>query len=445
VSSQSLEQLIDDHGLSRFQTLTILICTVVCLLDGFDTQCVAFVAPVIARDWGFSAASFGPVFAAGLAGGLVGAATLGRVADRIGRRPVLLLAMGVIAIGSLITPMSASLGELIACRVITGFGLGAALPAIIALTSEYAPQRWRTSAVTAMFCSFPLGAVLGALAGGPLIAHQGWQAVFLVGGALPLLMLPLIAVCMPESLAWLAARGDVDRTTRIVERLGRRALWNGELTTGSKPEPQRESLFELMADGRGPVTLLLGTAFFVSLLLVYLLVNWLPTLAVTAGKTVAQGALTSAALNLSGIVGSLIIAPIGDRKGPHVTIALAYGLGALLILVLAGVTDVGRSVFLFSTLAGLFCVGAQMCLLALATVTYPVELRGSSVGLLMAVGRLGAIVGPIVGGLLIGGEQPGLHLAWVVAGASVLAGAAIWAARNRPRAAIVGAALDQAS
>jgi AAHS family 4-hydroxybenzoate transporter-like MFS transporter len=445
VSSQSLDQLIDDHGFSRFQVFTILICTVVCLLDGFDTQCVAFVAPVIARQWGLPVAAFGPIFAAGLAGGLVGGAVLGRLADRYGRRPILLTAVFVMALGSLITPMSATALELIVCRLVTGFGLGAAMPAIIALTSEYAPKRWRTTAVTAMFCSFPIGAVLGAIAGGPSIAHFGWQVVFLAGGALPLLMIPVIAVYAPESIAWLADRGDVARTSRIVERLGRLAAWNGSLARPAALKAERASVFDIMADGRGPVTLLLGTAFFLSLLLVYLLVNWLPSLAVSAGKTVTQGALTAAALNMSGVIGSLIFAQIGDRKGAHLAIALAYGLGAILILALAGLADVGRAVFLFSVLAGFFCVAGQMCLIAVATVIYPVELRGSSVGVLMAVGRLGAIAGPIVGGLLIGGEQPGQRLAWVVAGASLLAGAAVWAARVRPQRTAHVAAADQAS
>jgi len=426
LAKQNLQQLIDDGPLGAYQLVTILICAVIGLLDGFDVQSIAFVAPSIAREWGIAPASFGPIFAAGLIGGLLGALPFGAIADQLGRRRCLIIVLAVIAAGTLATPFTHSPEELLACRLISGLGLGGVLPCIVALTMEYAPRRMRVFSATAMFCSFPLGAVLGATIAGALITAQNWRSVFWIGGAAPLLLLPLVALRLPESLAWLARRGKEAEVTRIVKRLARQDAWDGDLGIAFEPQRPGASLLEVARNGRGYVTMLYCMAFFVSLLLSYLLVNWVPSIAVQSGATIRQGALAAATLNLAGIIGSLSIARISDKLAPNAVVAGGYGIGAVGVLGLSVTANLSPSIFLFSFVAGFFCIGAQMTLISLSSAYYPVEVRASSIAVVGGVGRLGSVAGPLLGGLLVGGHNPSQILAWTTAACASIAGMAIW-------------------
>jgi MFS transporter, AAHS family, 4-hydroxybenzoate transporter len=425
LAKQNLQQLIDDGPLGPYQLGTILICAVIGLLDGYDAQSIAFVAPSIAREWGIAPASFGPIFAAGLIGGLLGALPFGAIADQLGRRRCLIIVLAVIALGTLATPFARSREELLACRLISGLGLGGVLPCIVALTMEYAPKRMRVFSATAMFCSFPLGAVLGATIAGALITAHNWRSVFWIGGAAPLLLLPLVALRLPESLAWLARRGKQAEVTRIVKRLARQDAWDGDLGVTFEPQRLGGSLLEVGRNGRGYVTLLFCMAFFVSLLLSYLLVNWVPSIAVQSGATIRQGALASAMLNLAGIIGSLSIARISDKLAPNAVVAGGYGIGAVGVLGLS-VANISPPIFLFSFVAGFFCIGAQMTLVSLSSAYYPVEVRASGIALVGSVGRLGAVAGPLLGGLLVDGHNPQQILGWTTAACASIAGMAIW-------------------
>ena len=193
--------IIDRSRLSPLQRLAILLCAMVAILDGFDTQAIAFVAPVIARELGIESAVFGPVFGAGLLGLAVGALIFGPAADRFGRKPIIIVSTFVFGAFALLTSLSSSLSGLMLYRFLTGLGLGGAMPNIIALTSEYSPSRKRATLVTLMFCGFPLGAVLGGLVSAHLIAAYGWHAVFYMGGILPLVLLPFLWLGLPESVS----------------------------------------------------------------------------------------------------------------------------------------------------------------------------------------------------------------------------------------------------
>jgi AAHS family 4-hydroxybenzoate transporter-like MFS transporter len=436
LAKQNLQQLIDDGPLGAYQLVTILICGMIGLLDGFDAQSIAFVAPSIAREWGIAPGSFGPIFAAGLIGGLLGALPFGAIADQMGRRRCLMIVLAVIAAGTLATPFTRSPEALLACRLLSGLGLGGVLPCIVALTMEYAPKRMRVFTATAMFCSFPLGAVLGATMAGALITEHNWRSVFWIGGAAPLLLLPVVALRLPESLAWLARRGREAEVTRIVRRLARQDAWDGDLDIAFEPQRPGGSLLEVARNGRGYVTLLYCMAFFVSLLLSYLLVNWVPTIAVQSGATIRQGALAAAMLNLAGIIGSLSIARISDKLAPNAVVAGGYGLGAVGVLGLSVMATFSPPIFLFSFVAGFFCIGAQMTLISLSSAYYPVEVRASSIAVIGGVGRLGSVAGPLLGGFLVGAHNPSQTLAWTTAACASIACVAIWLAhqhQSRPR------------
>jgi len=431
LTKQSLNQVLDEHPLSLFQLVTILICGTIGLLDGFDMQSIAFVAPAVIREWAMAPSSFAPIFVAGGIGSLLASLPFGSVADRYGRRRCLLIVTAIAAAGTLATPFAANREQLLACRLVSSFGLGGMLPTLVALTAEYAPRRLRGLIVTATFCSFPLGAVLGGVISGVLLQDHDWRTVFWLGGLVTFLLLPVIAFRLPESPSWLARRGRTAEVAWIVGRMGRTATWDGRVAAPRQRERSGEGVLHVAREGRATVTLLLGLAFFVSLLLTFLMVNWVPTLAVRSGSTIRQGAFASALLNLAGIAGGLVISRIADRRTPHAVVASAYLLGALSVLTLSSVTYLASTIFLFTFVTGFFCIGAQVTLVSLASAYYPVEVRSSGVAVVSGMGRLGAIAGPLIGGVLIDGSNLGRALGWVVGGSALVAAAAVWLVHRR--------------
>src|SRR5262245_32302102 len=270
--------VIDRVPLSRLQIITIVLCGIVAVLDGFDTQAIAFVAPVIAGEWGLETSAFGPVFGAGLLGLTLGALICGPAGDRLGRKSMILSATLVFGLFALATPFASSLGTLMTFRFLTGVGLGGAMPNIIALTSEYSPQNKRATLVTVMFCGFPLGAVLGGLISARLIPAWGWPSVFYLGGIVPLLVLPVLWLALPESIRLLVARGGNAET---LSRLMRRIDPAGRFEPTSRfvlreDQSTTSSIGELFRGGRGFGTGLLWIVFFANLLMLYFLINWLP-------------------------------------------------------------------------------------------------------------------------------------------------------------------------
>jgi AAHS family 4-hydroxybenzoate transporter-like MFS transporter len=400
IVKRDLESIIDGSRLSGFQLTIIALCALVAMMDGFDTQSIAFVAPEIAAAWHVAPASFGPVFGIGLFGGLLGAMSFGVASDRFGRKPLLLLAVLIFAGGSLVTPFVDSVGGLIVCRFVTGIGLGGALPSIISITSEYAPKPVRATIVGLMFCGFPLGAVIGGIASAKLIPAFGWTSVFLVGGAVPLILLPFFMAIVPESVRFLATRQRTAAIARILHRMGRAAEWNGAL--GAAPATERSPVAGLFREGRALGTILLWITLFLSLLLSYFLVNWIPIVARQTGMAIESAVLAVAMLNLGAIVGCFVIGRLADRRGPAIVIGIAFACGAVAIAMIGQVGQSSALLLAITFVAGFFSIGAQLCTVAFVAASYETFLRATGVGWSMGVGRVGAIVGPVLGGLLLG-------------------------------------------
>jgi AAHS family 4-hydroxybenzoate transporter-like MFS transporter len=395
-----LDELFNISPVHRLQVLIVTLCALVALIDGFNTQIIALAAPEIARLWRVAPAAFGPVFGASVFGGLVGALLAGTCSDRFGRKWVLIACVALFAVASLATVFAVSLPTLILVRAISGVGLGGAMPGIISITSEYAPARSRATLISLMFCGFPLGAVVAAAAAAELLPAFGWRGVFYLGSVPSLLLVPALARFMPESIRFLAARADRAGVTTVLERLGWVHRWNGELPTSS--EPARTSVKMLFYGNRAIATLLLWIALFLSLLLTYFLVNWLPMLSRQAGVGIRSAILSVSALNLGAVCGCLLIGRLIDRFGPVVPVVAGYALGAVAVALLGLASNSGALLLLFALLAGMTTIGAQMCTVTLISCLYPTQLRATGVGWSMGIGRVGAVAGPLIGGLVIG-------------------------------------------
>lgn len=415
------DDLLELPGARPLRKWVLGLCAVVTTLDGFDTQSIALTAPAIAQQWGIPAAGFGTVFGIGLLGSLVGSVVLGRLGDRVGRRRTLLMSVALFAVCSLLTPLADSLPELVAARFVTGIGLGGALPAAITLTSEFAPQRRRSATVGLMFCGFPLGGVVAGLVAAPLIPALGWEGVFLVGGLLPLLLLPLLWR-LPESPQHLLLHGDLPGLARLLGRVGA-GMRPADLTV--TPVPTRSPVVQLFANGRGLGTVLLWATLFLALLLAYLLVNWIPLVSRAAGAGPTGAALAVASLNIGAIAGCLVIGRIADRRRPTVVIGVGFVLGALPIAALGSVGATTAGLLAVTFVAGFFGIGSQMCLAAVCAGFYEASSRTTGVGAAMGVGRIGGITGPVLGGVLLGLGYIAPTIFAVTAGAAVLAAATI--------------------
>lgn len=424
-NTTDLESIIDSRPISRFQYMLMAICALVAMMDGFDTQAIAFVASEIAIEWHVPSSAFGPVFGIGLLGSLVGAMTFGPAGDRFGRKPALVLAILIFSAGSLLTPLSSSINDLIGIRFITGLGLGGALPCFISLTSEYSPRRLRSTLVALMFCGFPLGAVIGGLASAKLIPAFGWASVFIAGGLLPLLVLPLLIFFVPESVRFLALKGARAKIIRVLGRMGAVEDWDGTFPVATAEV--RAPISSLFREGRALGTVLLWSTLFFSLLLTYLLINWMPIIARRSGLGVEAAVTAVAMLNLGAVVGCLLIGRLADKFSPAAVIGAGYILGAAMIALMgyAGHSSVLLCAVAF--VAGALSLGAQMCTVALCASFYETFLRATGVGWGMGIGRGGAIVGPVFGGLLLASGVDASTL-FVVAGlTSLLSGATVLA------------------
>jgi AAHS family 4-hydroxybenzoate transporter-like MFS transporter len=393
---------IDQQPVGGFQIKLLLTCAAVLFLDGFDTQAIGYVAPALAKEWGLTKAALGPVFSAGLFGLMIGALVFGPLADRIGRKKIIIFSTLAFGIGTLITAFINDVNTLLAIRFLTGLGLGGAMPNAVAMTSEFSPHRRRATMVMIMFCGFSIGAALGGLLAAALIPQFGWRSVFVVGGIAPLLLVPILALRLPESVRFLALTGNAH--ARVAELL---ALINPKLAFAPatqfvvhEPGLAGMPVLHLFREGRTLPTLLLWVVFFMSLLDLYFLSNWLPTVLNDLGASVSAAAVIGSMLQVGGVVGTFALGSVIDRFSFR-ALALVYFAA---VFAVGAIGQLGHSVA-FVTMAifaaGFCIVGGQIAANALTATFYPTSMRATGVGWALGIGRVGSIIGPLIGGALL--------------------------------------------
>jgi AAHS family 3-hydroxyphenylpropionic acid transporter len=394
---------------------TIMLCVLVALCEGIDLQAAGVAAPGIAAEFKPAAAQLGTFFSASTLGLFIGALLGGRLADNIGRKKVLVFSVALFGLFSLLTPLADSIGALAAARLLTGFGLGGALPMLLALVSETAGPNRQSASVAMVYAGTPFGGALASLLSLVLTSSQ-WRWIFVIGGIVPLLLTPFMIVGLRESAAF----------QRVSSAVGMSEL---------KAMPKRGSFAAIFADGRALRTVLLWVSFFLGLLLLYLLLNWLPTLLVSGGLTRVQAASAQIGFNVGGAFAALLIGYLMEGRLRNVGVILTFVALPILVVALARVpADVGV-ITLTVFLLGCSIIAAQAFLYAMAPLPYPTTIRGVGVGVAVAMGRIGSIVGPKLGGALkAAGHGPSqllMDLVPVAVAASCAALLLAWVTRRR--------------
>jgi AAHS family 4-hydroxybenzoate transporter-like MFS transporter len=400
-----VQAFIDEHRFSRFQWIVLALCFLILAADGFDTAAVGFIAPALVKHWGVSKTLLGPVMSAALFGLAAGALTAGPLADRFGRRIVLVASIIWFGGWSVAAAFSPTLDALTVMRFLTGIGLGAAMPNAVTMMSEYAPASRRGLAVNTMFCGFTLGASVGGFVAAWLIPAYGWSSVLLVGGIVPLLLAVLLAAVLPESARFMVARHYPG--AKIAKVLARIAP--GKLT-GAETFVVREHgavvhgspLRQILSGPIAASSLMLWLTYFMGLLVFYLLTSWMPTLITDAGFNIGSAAVVTALFPLGGCLGTVVTGWLMDRGSPYRVVALAYVMAGLLVfavgygagnLILLGVLVFG---------AGICMNGAQSSMPTLAAGFYPTHCRATGVAWMLGVGRFGGISGALLGAQVVG-------------------------------------------
>jgi AAHS family 4-hydroxybenzoate transporter-like MFS transporter len=427
----NVKAFIDQRSMSSRQSLLLVLCFLVVAIDGMDVAVMGFLAPSILHEWGVSRAAFGLVMSAAPLGLVLGALIAGPMSDRFGRKLVLtasVLLFGVFTAG---TSFAHDLTEMAVLRLLTGLGLGAAMPNSTTLLSEYVPERSRSLLVAIMFTGFNLGS--GAV--GFLVAwlepQIGWRSILQLVSALAILLVPVLLALLPESARFLVVRRRAAaEIAGVLGRICRTSFAPGtEFDAPEPPVKTRTPIRVLISADYGAMTIALWVTYFMGLLVIYLLTGWLPTLIKDAGLSVSTAANITALFQISGTAGAILVGWAMDRARPTRIIAIAYVFGAACIL---GVGTAGpRSAWLglLVAAAGFGMSGAQTGLNAFAPSCYPTMARATGVSWMLGMGRFGSILGSSIGGVLLSMGWGFAAIISLLAVPAVLAGVAVLRAR----------------
>ncbi|MGE8048946.1 MFS transporter [Pseudomonas monteilii] len=403
--SLDVQSFINQQPLSRYQWRVVLLCFLIVFLDGLDTAAMGFIAPALSQEWGIDRASLGPVMSAALIGMVFGALGSGPLADRFGRKGVLVGAVLVFGGFSLASAYATNVDQLLVLRFLTGLGLGAGMPNATTLLSEYTPERLKSLLVTSMFCGFNLGMAGGGFISAKMIPAYGWHSLLVIGGVLPLLLALVLMVWLPESARFLVVRNrGTDKVRKTLSPIAPQVVAEaGSFTVPEQKAVAARNVFAVIFSGTyGLGTMLLWLTYFMGLVIVYLLTSWLPTLMRDSGASMEQAAFIGALFQFGGVLSAVGVGWAMDRFNPHKVIGIFY--------LLAGVFAyaVGQSLGNITVLATLvliagMCVnGAQSAMPSLAARFYPTQGRATGVSWMLGIGRFGAILGAWSGATLLG-------------------------------------------
>ena len=427
--NSSVVEKMNDRPMSLFQWFVISLCFLINMLDGFDVLVMAFTAASVAAQWKLSGVQLGYLLSAGLVGMALGSLVIAPWADRMGRRPLIMLCIAIAGCGMLASSYAQSPVQLGVLRLFTGLGIGGILASSYVIAGEYASSRWRGLAISLQATAYALGATIGGLIAAQLIPNLGWQSVFFYGGIATLVTLPVMFFWLPESLDFLIGKRPANALQKVNTILGKigleplQAMPSINLASGTA---EKSRVASLLAPGLAPQTLLIWLAFFMVMFGFYFVMSWTPKLLVTAGLSNQQGITGGVLLNVGGIVGTSLIGLLAAKfRLPRVLMLYLLVNAALMCVFVSMLGSLGVA-FAMALLIGVFVNGCVAGLYALTPGIYTVTQRVTGLGWAIGIGRVGAIVSPLVAGRLIDASWKPDQLFTLYGAAFVLAAGAIY-------------------
>ncbi len=401
----AVSRLLDERGLSSFHYSLIFWCVLLSLIDGYDIAAIAFAAPHLIREWGLKPGALGPVFSASLIGVLFGSALFGWIGDRYGRKAALISSNLLFGVFTLAAAWSTSLDQLFWMRLLAGLGIGGVIPNIVAITAESSPRRLRATVALIAVGFVPLGGAIPGLVSALLVPTHGWQVIFTLGGIVPIVLGAIAIFTLPESIKFMALherlRGKMERTIKALDP-------NYVLPANAKFVIEDERQFPgfnpiyLFKQGLWLITPLLWLLFALNLMGYFFLLSWTPTLMAALKLPPSVGAMAGAMIQVGGTIGSLVLARWFQRQ-QFLAIAIVFVIAvpAVASIGYAGLTS--TTALVAATFFAGFCVlGIQTGINVVGALVYPTSLRANGSGWELGIGRIGSIVGPILGAFFVG-------------------------------------------
>ena len=404
-SKVNINELIDKARFTSFHWKVLIWCLLIIIFDGYDLVIYGVALPLLMQQWSLTAVEAGLLASAALFGMMFGAMIFGTLSDKLGRKKTILICVTLFSGFTFIGAFAKGPTEFAILRFIAGLGIGGVMPNVVALMTEYAPKKIRSTLVAIMFSGYAIGGMTSALLGAWLVKDMGWQIMFLIAG-IPLLLLPLIWKFLPESLAFLVKSNHSEQAKNIVSKIAPQTQVNANtqlvLNESTTTDVPVRALFQ---QGRTFSTFMFWIAFFMCLLMVYALGSWLPKLMLQAGYSLGASMLFLFALNIGGMVGAIGGGALADRfhLKPVITIMFIVGSAALILL---GINSPQFILYSLIAIAGAATIGSQILLYTFVAQFYPTALRSTGMGWASGIGRIGAIIGPVLTGALLTLELP---------------------------------------
>ncbi len=415
----NVNQIIDHAKFTPFHFRVVAWCLLIILFDGYDLAINGVVLPLLMDDWGLSAVQAGMLASTALAGMMFGAMIFGSLADKIGRKKVIMICIVLFSGLTFAGGFASNPTEFGILRFLAGLGIGGVMPNLVALTSEYAPQKMRSTLVTTMFSGYAVGGVMAALLGSWFTPSFGWEIMFFIAG-IPLFLLPVIWKYLPESLTFIVKENKQEEAQKIVRKLAPNVTVKEDTTFElyKVDVPEAANVASLFRRGRATNTLLFWVAFFTCLLTMYALSSWLPKLMMAAGYSMDNSLMFMMIMNVGAVVGIVGGGILADRF--HLKPVLMFlGIMGAIVMSLMGFQSNQFLLYILVFLAGAASIGSQMLLYSYVAQFYPLAVRSTGIGWSSAIGRMGAIVGPILIGSLLGMNLPA-HFNFIAVGLPVL-------------------------
>lgn len=422
----NINTLIDEAKFTPFHWGVLFWCLMIIIFDGYDLVIYGVALPLLMQEWALSAVQAGLLASTALFGMMFGAMTFGTLSDKLGRKKTIMICVAIFSGFTFLGAFATNPVEFGILRFLAGLGIGGVMPNVVALMTEYAPKRIRSTLVALMFSGYAIGGMTSALLGAWLVPQFGWKIMFYIA-IIPLVALPLIWKFLPESLMYLTNKKEIEQTRTIVQKISPSQQLNGdtefvlnEVTKGD--EAPVKALFQ---QGRMFSTFMFWIAFFMCLLMVYALGSWLPKLMIQAGYSLGASMIFLFALNIGGMIGAIGGGALADRFHIKKVVTIMFICGAA-ALILLGFNSPQIVLYTLIAVAGAATIGSQILLYTFVAQYYPSTVRSTGMGWASGIGRIGAIVGPVLTGALLTMNLPHQMNFFAIAIPGVIAALAIF-------------------